>query len=177
MSWIFLIILMFENTLQPTIAAKFPAGIPILAKLLIRTDNSPSQNWAHKVSSRSEKGQHMVHTYAALLERTTLAVACNHIAGKTNSLADFISRPPTHLPSPASRQQQIFEKEPKLASYRYFRPHPIAISGRIRNCYPTWNPGCSANDGTQQQLCQSRSDNSKPQDPLPHLLSLSKIGR
>jgi hypothetical protein len=96
--------------------------------LLIRTDNSPSQNWAHKVSSRSEKGQHMVHTYAALLERTTLAVACNHIAEKTNSLADFISRPPTHLPSPASRHQQIFEKEPKLASYRYFRPHPELLS-------------------------------------------------
>ena len=70
----------------------------------------------------------MVHLYAALLERTSIAVACTHIAGKTNSLADFISRPPTHLPSPAMRHQQIFEKEPKLASYRYFRPHPELLS-------------------------------------------------
>ena len=113
---------------QPSIAKKFPGGIPSLAKLLIRTDNSPSQNWAHKVSSRSEQGQQMVHLYAALLERTSIAVACTHIAGKTNSLADFISRPPTHLPSPAMRHQQIFEKEPKLASYRYFRPHPELLS-------------------------------------------------
>ncbi len=113
---------------QPSIAKKFPSGIPSLAKLLIRTDNSPSQNWAHKVSSRPEQGQQMVHLYAALLERTSIAVACTHIAGKANSLADFISRPPTHLPSPAMRHQQIFEKEPKLTSYRYFRPHPEFLS-------------------------------------------------
>jgi hypothetical protein len=117
-----------EPTLQPTIATKFPTGIPTLAKLLIRTDNSPSQNWAHEVSSRSEKGQQMVHMYAALLERTSIAVACTHIAEKTNSLADVISRPPTHLPSPAMRHQQIFAKEPKLASYRYFQPHPELLS-------------------------------------------------
>ena len=122
------ITIMEEPNLQPTVAKNFPTGIPSLAKLLIRTDNSPSQNWAHKVSSRSEKGQHMVHLYAALLERTTLAVACNHISGKTNSLADFISRPPTHLPSPAFRHKQIFAKEPRLASYRYFRPHPELLS-------------------------------------------------
>ncbi|KAI2505252.1 hypothetical protein MHU86_9154 [Fragilaria crotonensis] len=70
-----------ENQLQPSLATKFPRGIPALAKLLIRTDNSPSQNWAHKVSSRSEKGQQLVHLYAALLERTSIAVACNHIKG------------------------------------------------------------------------------------------------
>jgi hypothetical protein len=70
----------------------------------------------------------MVHLYAALLDRTSIAVTCTHIAGKTNLLADFISRPPTHLPSPAMRHQQIFEREPKLASYRYFRPHPELLS-------------------------------------------------
>jgi hypothetical protein len=117
-----------ENQLQPSLATKFPRGIPALAKLLIRTDNSPSQNWAHKVSSRSEKGQQLVHLYAALLERTSIAVACNHIKGENNSLADFISRPPTHIPSLAWRHQQIFEKAPKLASYRYFRPHPELLS-------------------------------------------------
>jgi len=122
------ITIMEEHELQPSIAAKFPTGIPKLAKLLIRTDNSPSQNWAHKVSSRSEKGQQLVHLYAALLERTSIAVACNHIKGKNNSLADYISRPPTHIPSPAWRHQQIFEKAPKLASYRYFRPHPDLLS-------------------------------------------------
>ena len=122
------ITIMEEPKLQPSIAEKFPNGIPTLAKLLIRTDNSPSQNWAHKVSSKSEKGQQMVHLYAALLQRTSMAVACNHIAGKHNSLADFISRPPTHVLSPALRHQQIFAKAPKLAYYRYFQPHPELLS-------------------------------------------------
>jgi hypothetical protein len=122
------ITLVEEEQLYQPLQITFPDGIPALAKLLIRTDNSPSQNWAHKVSSKSERGQQMVHVYAALLNRTSLAVSCNHIAGVNNDLADFLSRPPTHLPSPASRHQQIFEKENKLKSYRYFRPNPKLLS-------------------------------------------------
>ena len=118
-----------EPTMYPPLATQFPQGIPVLAKLLIRTDNSPpSQNWAHKVSAKSERGQQLVHIYAALLERTSIAVACTHISVVSNTLADFLSRLPTNLPSPAFRHQQIFEKEPKLASYRYFRPHPELLS-------------------------------------------------
>jgi hypothetical protein len=56
-----------EPSLYPTLVTTFPNRIQKLAKLLIRTDNSPSQNWAHKVSSKSEHGQQMVHIYAALL--------------------------------------------------------------------------------------------------------------
>lgn len=94
------VITIMENSqFQEAIAHNFDWGIPSLAKLLIRTDNSPSQNWAHKVSSRSEKGQQMIHLYAALLDHTSIAVACNHVAGKDNTLADFIFRPPTHLPA------------------------------------------------------------------------------
>ena len=106
-----------ESALIPSLANTFPTGIPKLAKLQIRTDNSRSQNWAHKVSSRSEQGQQMVHIYAALLEHTSIAVSFTHIAGKDNSLADFISRPPPHMLSPASRHAQILKKEPKLESY------------------------------------------------------------
>jgi hypothetical protein len=122
------ITLLEEATLPHQLQQRFPNGIAKLAKLLIRTDNSPSQNWAHKVSAKSERGQQMVHTYAAMLERTTIAVSCTHVAGVTNKLADFISRPPTNLPSPALRHQQIFAKEPKLASYRYFRPSQELLS-------------------------------------------------
>jgi hypothetical protein len=118
------ITLIEEPTLYMPLSGMFPHGIAKLAKLLIRTDNSPSQNWAHEVSAKSERGQQMVHIYAALLERTSIAVSCTHVAGAQNTLADFISRPPTNLLSPALRHQQIFEKEPKLASYRYFRPSP-----------------------------------------------------
>ena len=122
------ITLVEEEDLYKPLHTAFPSGIPALAKLLIRTDNSPSQNWAHKVSAKSERGQQLVHVYAALLHRTSLAVSCTHIAGTQNDLADFISRPPTHLISPAIRHQQIFAKERKLESYRYFRPSPELVS-------------------------------------------------
>ena len=118
-----------EPKLLPSVAAKFPNGIPkLLSKLLIRTDNIPSQNWAHKVSSRSGQGQQMEHIFAALLERTSLVISCTHIAGKDNSLTDFISRPPTHMLSPAWRHhQQILKKEPKL-TYRLFQSTAEFIS-------------------------------------------------
>ena len=62
-----------------------------LHKLLIRSDNSPSCNWAHKVSAKSERGQLFVSIYADLIERTQLTIDCTHVAGSANDLADFIS--------------------------------------------------------------------------------------
>jgi hypothetical protein len=125
-----------EHPQNTQISKKFYPGIPKLAKLLIRTDNSPSQNWAHKVSSKSENGQQLVRTYAALLNRTSLAVQSNHIKGTDNTLADFLSRQTFNSHSILTRHQQIFEKEPKLASYRYFQPHPellLHLESRLFN--------------------------------------------
>ena len=99
-----------------------------LSKLLIRTDNSPSRNWAHKVSAKSERGQLFVSLYAHLIERTPLTIACDHIAGVDNNLADFISRPPQTSHSHATRCEQIFLQEPKLKSYSYFRPSAELLS-------------------------------------------------
>jgi hypothetical protein len=117
-----------EQPQNPDISKKFYPRIPKLAKLLIQTDNSPSQNWAHKVSSKSDNGQQLVRMYAALLDRTSLAVQSSHIKGTDNDLADFLSRQTFHSHSTLTRHQQIFAKEPKLASYRYFRPHPDLLS-------------------------------------------------
>jgi hypothetical protein len=99
-----------------------------LHKLLIRSDNSPSCNWAHKVSAKSERGQLFVSMYADLLDQTYLTVDCSHIAGIDNNLADFISRPPSVPISHQTRCQQIFQAEPRLRPYRFFRPHPKLIS-------------------------------------------------
>ena len=117
-----------EPTLFKPLQTTFPNGIPILAKLLIRTDTSPSKNWAHKVSAKSEKGQLLVSLYADLLERVSYAVHCNHIAGTANTIADFISRPPTNFPPVDIRHQQIFNMAPKLATFRFFRPSPELLS-------------------------------------------------
>ena len=112
--------------------AEEPAGsdipMPPLSMLLLRTDNSPSRNWAHKISARSERGQLFVSVYAALLERTTLTVACNHIAGVDNTLADFISRPSLPIISHPNRCEQIFREEPRLRHYHFFRPSPELLS-------------------------------------------------
>jgi hypothetical protein len=124
-----------ENPQNTEMSQKSRSGIPKLAKLLIQTDNSPSQNWAHKVSSKSENGQQLVRLYAALLDRTTLAVHSNHIKGTTNDLADFLSRQTFHSHSTATRHLQIFEKEPKLASYRYFQPHPDLLFNLVSRLF------------------------------------------
>jgi hypothetical protein len=122
------ITIMEEPNLYQPLQIKYPNGIQPLAQLLIRTDNSPSQNWAHKVSAKSERGQLFVSIYADLLERTNLAVVCNHIAGIDNDIADFISRPPSPLPHPHKRHTQIFAKEPILKSFRYFQPSHELLS-------------------------------------------------
>ena len=99
-----------------------------MSKLLIRTDSSPSRNWAHKVSAKSERGQLFVSLYAHLIERTPLTIACDHIAGVDNNLADFISRPPLTSYSHADCCEQIFLQEPKLKFYSYFRPSAELLS-------------------------------------------------
>lgn len=102
--------------------------IPPLSKLVIRSDNSPTCHWAHKVSAKSERGQLFVSMYANLIDRTNLTIECSHIAGSNNHLADFISRPPPATISHHTRCQQIFHEEPRLQCYHFFRPHPELLS-------------------------------------------------
>jgi hypothetical protein len=137
-----------EPELIPSVAEKFLNGIlPTLAKPLICTDNSPSQNWAHKVSSRSEQGQQMVHIFAALLERTSLAISCTHIAGKDNSIADFISRPPTHMLSPAWWRLSLFPADARI----HLQPGVQAVQRAMEG---------------NNHTAKSSSDSSKPPDPV-----------
>ena len=142
-----ILILVEEPALYKPLHQHFPTGIPALAHLLIRTDNSPSRNWAHKVSAKSEKGQLFVSIYADLLERSTLAISCNLFAGKSNDLADFISRPPLPIPPPLTRRTQISTKEPRLASYRF--------STRVPSSYRSLPRGYTPNNDRQARLCQS----------------------
>ena len=88
----------------------------------------PSKHKFHKVSAKSERGQLFISIYADLLDRTTLTVECNHIAGESNSLADFISHPQSPTDSHATRCKQIFLREPKLRSYPFFRPSQELLS-------------------------------------------------
>ena len=119
------IITMLEDDPE-RVAIALPNGLPQISQALIRCDNSPSVNWAHKVSSKSERGQQFVGVLAELLDRTTMGVDTNHIAGIKNVTADMISRPDAHVTpdslDPLTRRQQIFDHTPTLRSYRFFRP-------------------------------------------------------
>ncbi|KAI2495300.1 hypothetical protein MHU86_19199 [Fragilaria crotonensis] len=112
------------NTHEPLQA--IPTGIPALASLLIRTDNSPSQNWAHKVSAKSEKGQLFVSVYADLLERTSSRSTATTLPATLMILLTLSHAPSPPLPS--HRHQQIFTKAPRLAFFRYFHPSPELLS-------------------------------------------------
>ena len=49
-------------------------AIKPLHKLLIKSDNSPSCHWAHKLSAKAEWGQLFDSIYANLIDRTQLTV-------------------------------------------------------------------------------------------------------
>jgi len=100
------ITLIEEPTLYEPRRKKFPTGI----HLSLSCSFVPTIRWAHQVSAKSERG------YADLLERTSLAVECTHIAGVDNPIAYSISRPTTHVPSLAIRHQQVFAEVPRIAS-------------------------------------------------------------
>ena len=100
-----------------------------LHKLLIsRSDNSPSYNWAHKVSAKSERGQLFVSIYAKLLDQTHLTVDCTHVAGIDNHLVDLY-----HV-------RRLFLSLTKPVVNRYSRRSrdcvPISFSGLIQSYYP-----------------------------------------
>ena len=85
-----------------------PDGIPVMPVLLAWTDNTASKAWANRVSTSSTRGQYLVTIYAELLRLHDVGVNCDHVAGKKNILADFISRP-THFDLPSSAHaNQIF---------------------------------------------------------------------
>ena len=78
-------------------------GFPLLALILIWMDNTATKYWTNHVATTSPMGQALIPIFAELLQYQHLGVNCDHIPGKSNDKADFISRPPTnHLSLPAT---------------------------------------------------------------------------
>ena len=104
-------------------------GIPATPKIQFRSDNTTSVSWASKVSSKKMGGQALVRIWAALLKRTTIDVAIEHLPGASNTTADCISRPAPNSSSLISlRLPKLIQTEPEIASWDFFRPHPMLIS-------------------------------------------------
>jgi hypothetical protein len=107
--------------------------LPSAPVLLAWTDNTATKSWTNKVLSTSKRGQVLIEIYASLLRRSTLAVHCDHVAGVDNVDPDFLSRPDVSL-SPVDWFAQIYQHQPLLTSYRYFRPSPelcLLIQSRL----------------------------------------------
>ena len=117
----------------------FLTGIPKLAKLLIRTDNSPSKNWAHKVSAKSERGNSLSVCMPTSLNELHMRFIVTISRG-----------PPILLPILFPDRRLTFHLS-TFVTNRYsawLRNSPlIAFSARVQNCYRSWNPGYSPNNG------------------------------
>jgi hypothetical protein len=102
--------------------------IPAIPVCKLITDNDTVRSWVHKVCSRSEKGQRLVQIYAEMLPRSQCAFPIDHLAGKLNILADYISRPSETNLSCTSRHEQIFLTDARIKSYDYFQVSPELLS-------------------------------------------------
>ena len=147
----------------------YPNGHPKLPVLLCLTDNTTSKSWAHRVTTKSVRGQQLIGIYAQLLRLHKFGINTEHIPGVLNLLADFISRP-THFDlTHAQRSEQIFRSIPRC--------RPTTISYRVQNCYSSSPPRCTQSQQWPSPLCQRPWDDSFPPDPLFHVRLLYEVGR
>lgn len=104
-----------------------PADIPPAPIANWWTDNLSSKSWINKVSSSSLQAQPLIHLMVQLCETFDILNKAEHIQGKHNELADFMSRLDPTL-SHATYLQQIFQKKPELNSWSFFQASPDLLS-------------------------------------------------
>jgi hypothetical protein len=117
-------IVAFETLTPAEILAWFPAGLPAIPVLRERCDNTTAVAWSNKVTSSSPQGQKLLGIYAELLRTHSICLSGDHIAGKANDLADFISRPSNPALFHAARAAQLFQMHPSMRFWRIFLPSP-----------------------------------------------------
>ena len=120
--------------------ALYPNGCPKMPVLLCLTDNNTAKSWAHRVTTKSVRGQQLIGIYAQLLRLHKFGINTEHIPGVVNVLADFISRP-THFDlTHAQRSEQIFQSHPLMRTYDYFLPSPELLQLLTSRLYSKHNP-------------------------------------
>lgn len=136
---------------------RFPAGTPPAPILRTKTDNKSALAWATKVSTKSKRGQALIQLFAEIVHNChstcQLGADGEFIAGVNNCLADFISRPDENLLDLPYNLllSQLFQAEPKLASWEIFLPSPdllSLISSTLSSAPSTDRPTLPKNWGT-----------------------------
>ena len=113
------------NTLNTTQRQKYyPTGMPPFPVFGIKSDNTPTIGWTHKVTTKSLQGQGILSVYSEILRQHSIGVNCSHIPGELNTLADQISRPSDPSSSLSARTAQIIQHKPSMATWDFFQPNP-----------------------------------------------------
>jgi hypothetical protein len=105
------------------ITSKFPV-------VQILSDNTAALEWEQKLSvmACSPAKTNLILVYAELLRSTQISFNSTHIAEVNNTIADFLSRPPSPTSSHNSqsccsaRLLQIFQQYSWLQTWTYFHP-------------------------------------------------------
>ena len=95
--------------------------------LLNWTDNTTSKTWLRKAATRTQKGKALQHLLCSMMINNPVGIRAEYIAGKSNILADAISRVYTNLYSNLSFQK-IFQEFPQMRLWRRFHPSQELLS-------------------------------------------------
>ena len=95
--------------------------------LLNWTDNTTSKAWLRKAATRTQKGKALQHLLCSMMINNPVGVKAEHIAGKSNILADAISRVYANSYSKLIFNK-IFQEFPQMKSWERFHPSQELLS-------------------------------------------------
>ena len=95
--------------------------------LLNWTDNTTSKTWLRKAATRTEKGKALQRLLCSMMINNPVGIKAEHIAGKSNVLADAISRVYTNSYSNLSFNK-IFQEFPQMKLWQRFHPSQELLS-------------------------------------------------
>ena len=95
--------------------------------LLNWTDNTTSKTWLRKAATRTEKGKALQRLLCSMMINNPVGIKAEHIAGKSNVLADAISRVYTNSYSNLSFNK-VFQEFPQMKLNQRFHPSQELLS-------------------------------------------------
>ena len=93
--------------------------------LLNWTDNKTAQAWIRKAATRTEKGKALQRILCSIMINNPLGFKADYIQGKSNVLADSISRV---FASSNSSFTELFQNHPQMRSWMRFHPSQELLS-------------------------------------------------
>ena len=124
--------------------------------LLNWTDNISSMTWLRKAATRTVKGKSLQRILCGLMINNPVGIKAEHIAGKSNILADAISRI-FNISYSNNSFNNLFQEFPQMKLWKRFHPSQELLSALYSGLV----------QGQDQGLC--------PPDKLGHFVQDSNI--